>query len=85
MFLEALVRLHQITWTGRGKLGAFANSTFMRFHRELITRGIPRGEIDLLRIDAGEQTVGFLYNFVFRRRSLGLPVWLRLRCGQPAP
>jgi CelD/BcsL family acetyltransferase involved in cellulose biosynthesis len=67
-FLEVLVRLHQITWTSRGRPGAFADPVFMRFHRELIARGVPRGEVDLLRIDAGEQPIGLLYNFVFRGR-----------------
>jgi len=29
---------------------------------------MPAGEIDLLRIAAGDQTIGFLYNFRFRNR-----------------
>ena len=69
-FLAALVELHQATWVGRGKPGAFANPHFIRFHRELIRRGLPRGEIELLRITAGEQIVGFLYNYRFRFRVL---------------
>ncbi len=67
-FLEALARFHQMTWTSRGKPGAFADPAFMRFHQALIARGVPRGEIDLLCVDAGEQVIGFLYNFVFRGR-----------------
>jgi CelD/BcsL family acetyltransferase involved in cellulose biosynthesis len=65
-FLDALARLHQTTWIRRGAAGAFAGAEFLRFHRALVASGLPRGEIDLLRIDAGAQVVGYLYNFVHR-------------------
>ncbi len=65
-FLDALAVLHQRSWTGRGKPGAFANPLFLRFHRELIARGHPRGEIDLLRVSAGGTVLGYLYNFLWR-------------------
>jgi CelD/BcsL family acetyltransferase involved in cellulose biosynthesis len=65
-FLDALARLHQATWISRGAAGAFAGHDFVRFHRALVSRGLPRGEIDLLRISAGAQVVGYLYNFVHR-------------------
>jgi CelD/BcsL family acetyltransferase involved in cellulose biosynthesis len=67
-FLDALAALHQTAWTSRGKAGAFANPHFVRFHRALIARGLPRGEIDLLRITAGSQIIGYLYNFRFGGR-----------------
>ena len=59
-----LVRLHDATWHARGKPGAFANPAVHRFHRELIERGVPRHEVDLLRVRAGPDIVGYLYNFV---------------------
>jgi CelD/BcsL family acetyltransferase involved in cellulose biosynthesis len=65
-FLSALAELHQATWTRRGKPGAFANPSFVRFHRELLGRAFPRREVDLLRISAGSTIVGYLYNFRFR-------------------
>lgn len=65
-FLDSLAELHQATWTRRGKPGAFASSSFVRFHRELIARALPRQEVDLLRITAGSAVVGYLYNFRFR-------------------
>lgn len=65
-FLAELARLHQATWTRRGKPGAFASPWFLRFHDTLIQRGLPRGEIALLRLAAGGRTVGFLYNYEFR-------------------
>lgn len=69
-FLDSLAVLHQRAWTDRGKPGAFAQSFFVDFHRDLIARGLPRNEIDLLRIAAGNDTVGYLYNFRHRGRVL---------------
>jgi CelD/BcsL family acetyltransferase involved in cellulose biosynthesis len=69
-FLDGLAMLHQASWTARGKPGAFANPFFGRFHRMLIERGLGRGEIDLLHVTAGSQTIGFLYNFRHRGHSL---------------
>ena len=61
-FLDSLGALHQRTWRSRGKPGAFANPAFVRFHRALIERGLPRGEIDLLQMAAGPHVIGYLYN-----------------------
>lgn len=69
-FLDDLAALHQATWVARGQPGAFANPFFGRFHRALIEHGLPRGEIDLLRVTSGAQAIGLLYNFRYRGRSL---------------
>jgi CelD/BcsL family acetyltransferase involved in cellulose biosynthesis len=69
-FLDRLAELHQASWVARGQPGAFANPSFARFHRALIACGLERGEIDLLRIAAGPQTIGFIYNFRYRGESL---------------
>jgi CelD/BcsL family acetyltransferase involved in cellulose biosynthesis len=61
--LDELAGLHQATWTARGRAGAFANPKFRLFHRALIERGLPRDEIDLLRVTAGDRLIGCLYNF----------------------
>ena len=65
-FLDRLAVLHQIYWLGRRRPGAFANRQFTRFHRCLIERAHPSGAIDLLQIAAGEEVVGYLYNFRHR-------------------
>ena len=67
-FLTDLAILHQQTWTMRGMRGAFALPVFFRFHHELIMRGLPRREIDLLRVSAGTRLIGLLYNFRYRGR-----------------
>ena len=69
-FLDALAALHQAAWAARGQPGAFARPGFMRFHRELLARAMPRGEADLLRVTAGDHVVGYLYNFRHRGRVL---------------
>jgi len=69
-FLDSLAALHQARWTQRGSPGAFAAPFFRRFHRALIEHGLPRGEIDLLCATAGEQVIGYLYNFRYRGQAL---------------
>lgn len=65
-YLDGLKGLHQHYWVARGKPGAFANTFFERFHRRLVQSAFPRGEIQLLAIDAGARRVGYIYNFVHR-------------------
>ncbi|HUB44237.1 MAG TPA: GNAT family N-acetyltransferase [Acetobacteraceae bacterium] len=67
-FLDALASLHQSTWRARGEHGAFANPQFLRFHRALIARALPRDELALLRFSAGGLILGYLYNFRLRGR-----------------
>jgi len=64
-FLDKLADLHQASWSRRGRPGAFAVPAFRRFHQQLLGRGLPRGEIDLLRVAAGAEVLGYLYNFRF--------------------
>lgn len=62
-FLDALAALHEASWAARGTSGAFSNPDFVRFHRALIARALPRDELALLRITAGPHLLGYLYNF----------------------
>lgn len=61
-WFEAMVVLHQRDWQARGKPGAFADPFMPRFHRALIARAMEAGEVDLLRLSAGEAVLGYLYN-----------------------
>jgi CelD/BcsL family acetyltransferase involved in cellulose biosynthesis len=63
-FLDALAKLHQVYWTGRGKPGAFCEPFFTRFHKALIRRPSRSQSVDLIRLSAGERVIGYLYNFV---------------------
>lgn len=60
-----LVNLHQHWWKLRGQNGAFASPWFDRFHRMLIERRFKAGEIQLIRVRRGVETIGCLYNFVW--------------------
>lgn len=63
-FLDELAHLHQRAWTGRGKPGVFASHRFQRFHARLIGRLFDAGHIELLKVTAGDTTVGVLYSFL---------------------
>lgn len=62
-YFAQMVELHNTTWKARGKKGAFATEAVRRFYTKLLESGIPRGEIDLLRISAGNSVIGYLLNF----------------------
>jgi CelD/BcsL family acetyltransferase involved in cellulose biosynthesis len=62
--LDELAALHQAAWKERGERGVFASPRFSAFHRALIARAFPVGEIRLLRVAAGQETIGVLYSFV---------------------
>ena len=65
-YLTEMASLHQRYWTRRGKSGAFANAHFNKFHRALIADRFASGEIQLLHVTAGPETLGYLYNFRYR-------------------
>lgn len=67
-WFENMMELHERTWRGRGRPGAFGTPWLRRFHRELISRTQPRGELDLLRISSHDHVLSYLYNFRFHHR-----------------
>lgn len=62
-FLADLQRLHQASWTARGKPGAFANSVFAAFHTRLVREAFARGEIEIAKVSSERGLLGYLYNF----------------------
>lgn len=62
--LDELKKLHQGYWIRRGHPGAFGCGFFEVFHRELIEKRFDAGEIQLLRISAGNKRIGCLYNLI---------------------
>jgi CelD/BcsL family acetyltransferase involved in cellulose biosynthesis len=63
-----LGELHNAAWQDRGKPGAFSSARFRLFHETLIRQAFPSGAAQLLRIEAGAEVIGVLYNFVYRGR-----------------
>jgi CelD/BcsL family acetyltransferase involved in cellulose biosynthesis len=62
-YFTSLRELHIRSWTQRGKPHSFRHGFFEKFHRALIGSGIPDGSIQMLRITAGDDAIGYLYNF----------------------
>ena len=67
---DDLVNLHRETWQQRGRQSAFLADFVLDFHRELIRKRMAQGEIQLLRLWAGDTRIGCLYNFVFQGKVL---------------
>lgn len=67
MFAE-MFKLHKKVWQSRGKASPFSSEFVCNFHQQLIKKRFNKGEIQLLRIRAGDVTIGCLYNFVFNRK-----------------
>ena len=62
-FFDGLKELHQAHWIAHGHPGAFSSDFFERFHRALIAARFAAGEIQLSRVSAGGEAIGYLYNF----------------------
>lgn len=65
-WLEPLGELHEARFKAKGSAGAFAVPGFVEFHRSLLTRAWPEGTVEILRVGAGAETIGYLYNFLWR-------------------
>ncbi|MDP2853988.1 MAG: GNAT family N-acetyltransferase [Smithellaceae bacterium] len=61
-----LVSLHENIWTNRSQGGAFCSDYLFHFHKQLIQGRFKYNEIQLLRIKCGDDTMGCLYNFVYK-------------------
>ncbi len=58
--LAALVALHCQGWATRGRATNLARPTIQAFLRALVDRGVPTGEVDLLRIEGSAGPIGYL-------------------------
>lgn len=64
-WLDELAELNRHRWAGRER-GAFDSPRFVAFHRSLIRQCFSQRTVQLLRVTAGQETVGLIYNFVHR-------------------
>lgn len=67
-YFERLRQLHRVRSARLARNSNFEGPYAGEFHRRLIQKGVPRGEVQILRVHAGERDVGYLYNFVHRGR-----------------
>ena len=63
-YLHGLQELHDAHWQGKGKDGAFPSEFTRNFHERLVRDAVARAEVQMLRVTAGDDVVGYLYNFV---------------------
>lgn len=63
-WMDEMIALHQAHWTSKGLPGAFSTPEFIAFHRALVGAGVPTGEVQLMRITAGDHTLAVLYSFL---------------------
>jgi len=62
-WLNELSGLHQSHWRAKGATGAFSSEFARRFHQAVVTRGWPRHTVEIVRLSAGADVLGYLYNF----------------------
>lgn len=67
-YLDQLKQLHQVYWNKKGYAGAFSTEFTHSFHRHLVSNGFAKQQIQLIKVTAGDATVGVLYNFIHRQR-----------------
>lgn len=67
-FFDKMVALHQDRWAALGEDGSFKSEFRFQLHRLVIARQLARGEIQMLRVRAGERDVGYLYSFIRGKR-----------------
>jgi CelD/BcsL family acetyltransferase involved in cellulose biosynthesis len=69
-FFRAMVRLHEAHWSEEEQdHGAFGNPRILRFHERVIAESGADDGAQLIRLNAGEQTIGYVYNLVWRGTS----------------
>ena len=64
-FFDELMLLHRARWDSSRSASTFCSGFSKDFHGRLIERALALGSIQLLRLCAGQNIVGLLYNFVY--------------------
>jgi CelD/BcsL family acetyltransferase involved in cellulose biosynthesis len=67
-YLERLVVLHDRRCAARGDSSSFSGAFCRSFHERLVAEAVPRGEVQLIRVAAGNRELGYLYSFVHQGR-----------------
>jgi CelD/BcsL family acetyltransferase involved in cellulose biosynthesis len=67
--LDELALLNSRRFESLGQRGIWNSSRFAAFHRTFIRKGFALGQIQMLRVSAGSETVGLLYNLVHRNKA----------------
>ncbi len=65
-YFHELTRLNNSRWQSKGETGSFSSPEVLDFHRRLLACLWPGQGIDLLCVRAGDEALGYLYNFTDR-------------------
>ena len=68
LFFDGLKVQHTKRHRLKGEGGAFANPLWEQFHRALIKDRFSAGEIQIIQVSNAAMTIGYLYNFVWRKQ-----------------
>jgi CelD/BcsL family acetyltransferase involved in cellulose biosynthesis len=77
-----LIDLHQSRWNAQGKPGAFASKNFLRFHRLLAAKLLPKGCVRLIIALMAGTPISAVYDFVYNNRVYNYQNGFRL-AGRP--
>lgn len=67
-YLESLAELHRSLWQSRGEPGGFRSARFIQFHHGLARRLWDERGIEVLKVTAGNDVIGYLYNYLYNNR-----------------
>jgi CelD/BcsL family acetyltransferase involved in cellulose biosynthesis len=65
-FFDEMTRLHLVRWEAQGESTTLASQAVLNFHRRLIARLWPRGQVELVRVGGADKAIGYLYNYLFQ-------------------
>jgi len=65
-----LISLHQMRWQKEGLPGSYASNRFTNFHKTLIQKLIPTGQMGLFRVKIEGQVIGCVQVLIDRNRVL---------------
>ncbi|SDQ41221.1 GNAT family N-acetyltransferase [Pseudoxanthomonas sp. CF125] len=87
-FFRTMVQLHESHWSEEEQEhGAFGNPRILRFHERLIAQSGDGDGAQLIRVNAGDHTVGYVYNLIWRDTSYFYQAGIDYRrfgdCGSP--
>jgi CelD/BcsL family acetyltransferase involved in cellulose biosynthesis len=80
-----LIDLHQSRWNARGKSGVFASKNFLRFHRMLTAKLLPKGCVRLIIAFMAGTPISAVYDFVYNKKMCNYQNGLRTPDGPGGP
>jgi len=66
---DEYLELHQKRWIERGYHTAMLSEYAVNFHKNLISKRFDHGEIQLIKISAGNYTIGCVYNIIYNMEA----------------